>query len=637
MAAFSRLITTRSAPFITVGIFILLAFGLRFHNIGAQSLWNDEGNSIVQAERTPSEIIENAARDIHPPGYYLLLSLWVKLVGSSEFALRALSAFASIITVALTFAIGRKLYGAWAGVGAALFISLNSFSIYYAQEARMYALLTLWVTLGFYCLILLLEKPDKWRILALGLVTAGGLYTQYAYALFMIPQGLLAVIWMLNDRRHRGRSFSCYLIANLIGIALFAPWIPTAIRQLSGWQQTGSEITPVSEVLSVLLRWLTIGITPGSAAIAIPLLLLAFAFFARTQFPERPRILTAPLWVSTPLALFLYFQLARPQNYKLMLPAETGMAIWLTGGLAALWHLSESASTRSLRRQAALRVVSRAAALMAGAWLVIVLANHLPAIYSDSQLQRANYRGIVQTITESLRENDAIILDAPNQAEVFNYYYHGEIPVYPLPVGLGGNDPQTRQAVEGIIATHDRAFVVFWGETERDPQRIVETTLDSLAYAAGDQWFGDVRLSRYIMPQPFAVERESGTQFGEHIRLSGYALNDEIFAPGDALQVQFQWQTDQPLTARYKVFVQLLDANGALQAQHDSEPGGGLQPTNLWLPEEIIIDNHAILLPNALPQGGYTLIAGLYQLDPPHHRLPVAGGNYLLLGSIQIQ
>jgi len=637
MAAFSRLITTRSAPYIAAGIFILLAFGLRFHAIGSQSLWNDEGNSVVQAERVPSDIIENAARDIHPPGYYLILSLWVKLTGSSEFALRSLSAFAGVLTIALTFAIGRKLYGAWAGAGASLFMALNSFSIYYAQEARMYALLVLWVALGFYCLILLLEKPDKWRVLALGLVTAGGLYTQYAYALFMIPQGLLAIIWWLNDRRHRGRSFACYMLANLIGIALFVPWMPTAIGQLSGWQQTGSGITPASEALSVLLRWLTIGITPGSAAIAIPLLLLAFAFFARTRFPERPRILAAPLWVSTPLTLFMFLQLARPQNYKFMLPAETGMALWLAGGLAALWHLSESASTRSPGRQAALRLVSRAAALMAGAWLVFILTNHLPAAYSDPQLQRANYRGIVQTITESLRENDAIILDAPNQAEVFNYYYNGEAPVYSLPVGLGGNDPQTRQAVEGIIATHDRAFVVFWGETERDPQRIVETTLDSLAYSAGDQWFGDVRLSHYIMPQPFAIERQSDAQFGEYIRLSGYALNDETFAPGDALQVQFQWQTGQPLNTRYKVFVQLLDANGALQAQHDSEPSGGLQPTNRWSPGEIIVDNHAILLPNALPQGEYTLIVGLYQLDPPHQRLPVARGDYLLLGSIQIQ
>ncbi|KXK21229.1 MAG: glycosyl transferase family protein, partial [Chloroflexi bacterium OLB15] len=334
---------------------------------------------------------------------------------------------------------------------------------------------------------------------------------------------------------------------------------------------------------------------------------------------------------------FSFMQLARPQNYKFMLPAELGMALWLAGGFAGLWHFSEAATARSSQRQANLKLVSRATALMAAAWLISTLVTRLPALYSDPALQRANYRGIVQTITATLREGDAIILDAPNQAEVFNYYYHGEAPVYGLPVGLGGDDPQTRAAVEDIIASHSRAFVVFWGEAERDPQRTVETTLDSLAYSAGDQWFGDVRLSRYLMPQPFSIERESGAQFGENITLLNYALNSETLASGDALQVQLHWQTDRQLDTRYKVFVQLLDANGALQTQHDGEPGGGLQPTTIWQAGETIADNHALILPDTLPAGEYTVIVGLYQLDPPYTRLPVGDGDYVTLGTIRVR
>lgn len=637
MAALSRLVTTRSAPLIAAVAIVLMAFGLRFHALGAQSLWNDEGNSVVQASRDPGGILENAARDIHPPGYYLLLSLWTKLAGTSEFALRSLSAFASVITAALAFAIGRKLYGAWAGAAAAILVAINSFSIYYAQEARMYALLALWVALSFFCLLLLLEKPSRVRIIALGLITAAGLYTQYAYALFMIAQGALAVIWWMSDSNNRKRSFIAYIIANLIGIGLFAFWLPIAIQQLANWQQTGSELTPAGEALSVLLRWLTVGFNEATA-IAIPILLIAFAFFAKAaRSPERPRILAAPLWAALPLALFLFMQLARPQNYKFMLPAELGMALWLAGGFAGLWHFSEAATARSSQRQANLKLVSRATALMAAAWLIFTLVTRLPALYSDPALQRANYRGIVQTITATLREGDAIILDAPNQAEVFNYYYHGEAPVYGLPVGLGGDDPQTRSAVEDIIASHSRAFVVFWGEAERDPQRTVETTLDSLAYSAGDQWFGDVRLSRYLMQQPFSIERESGAQFGENITLLNYALNSETLASGDALQVQLHWQTDHQLDTRYKVFVQLLDANGTLQTQHDGEPGGGLQPTTIWQAGEIITDNHALILPDTLPAGDYTLIAGLYQLDPPYTRLSVGDGDYVTLGTIRVR
>ena len=40
---------------------------------------------------------------------------------------------------------------------------------------------------------------------------------------------------------------------------------------------------------------------------------------------------------------------------------------------------------------------------------------------------------MVQAISANPRAGDAIILDAPNQEEVFRYYYHGDAPVYPLP------------------------------------------------------------------------------------------------------------------------------------------------------------------------------------------------------------
>ncbi|MCA9918959.1 MAG: hypothetical protein KC445_13450, partial [Anaerolineales bacterium] len=62
-------------------VILLLAFGLRIHNLEVQSFWNDEGNSARLSERSISLIIEGTASDIHPPLYYLLLNQWRKLVG----------------------------------------------------------------------------------------------------------------------------------------------------------------------------------------------------------------------------------------------------------------------------------------------------------------------------------------------------------------------------------------------------------------------------------------------------------------------------------------------------------------------------------------------------------------------------
>ena len=75
---------------------LLLAAALRFHRLGAQSFWNDEGNSARLSERSLQLIVEGTASDVHPPLYYLLLRGWRELAGESEFGLRSLSAFAGI-------------------------------------------------------------------------------------------------------------------------------------------------------------------------------------------------------------------------------------------------------------------------------------------------------------------------------------------------------------------------------------------------------------------------------------------------------------------------------------------------------------------------------------------------------------
>jgi len=151
----------------------------------------------------------------------------------------------------------------------------------------------------------------------------------------------------------------------------------------------------------------------------------------------------------------------------------------------------------------------------------------------------------------------------------------------------------------------------------------------------GDTWYGDVRLARYVTAAPLPITREVGAQFGDQITLDSYALNAETFQRGDTLQIQFMWQTAAPLTTRYKVFVQILDQNGVLVAQRDSEPGGGLAITTTWTPDQPVTDNHALLID--LPPGEYTLIAGLYSTEAPYARLSVADGDYLRLATITVE
>ena len=85
------------------------------------------------------------------------------------------------------------------------------------------------------------------------------------------------------------------------------------------------------------------------------------------------------------------------------------------------------------------------------------------------------------------------------------------------------------------------------------------------------------------------------------------------------------------------VTTELLNADGALVAQHDSEPQGGTMPTIAWRPGQVVTDRHGIALPDDLPPGDYTLIVGIYHRDAPNIRLPVGGDDYLELSNITVE
>ncbi len=111
--------------------------------------------------------------------------------------------------------------------------------------------------------------------------------------------------------------------------------------------------------------------------------------------------------------------------------------------------------------------------------------------------------------------------------------------------------------------------------------------------------------------------------FGEKIRLLGYDLH-----VADQLELVLYWQSEQPATQSYDVFIHLLDAEGNIVAQADSVPVAGLAPTTRWQPGDIIQDVYTIPLPPDLPVGEYTLRVGLYWRETGE-RLTAVGADAL--------
>jgi len=122
---------------------------------------------------------------------------------------------------------------------------------------------------------------------------------------------------------------------------------------------------------------------------------------------------------------------------------------------------------------------------------------------------------------------------------------------------------------------------------------------------------------------PAAAQLPAGpATLAQGVSVAGYQLE-----PADqALGLTLYWQTDAPLTTRYKIFAQLLAPDNTVVAQSDSFPAAGERPATGWLPGEIIADAHTLALPVDLTPGPYRLITGLYN-PVTGERLPVVDEN----------
>ncbi len=76
------------------------------------------------------------ATDAHHPLYYLLLAVWLRLAGLTEFAVRFLSAMLGTLAVPLTCCLGKRLFGPpTAGIAASL-VAASPLLVCCSQEAK---------------------------------------------------------------------------------------------------------------------------------------------------------------------------------------------------------------------------------------------------------------------------------------------------------------------------------------------------------------------------------------------------------------------------------------------------------------------------------------------------------------------
>ena len=603
-----------SLALILVIVFVLLLAWMMFVvHLDLESMWSDEWFSWMYAIQGPLALVRATAQDVHPPGYYLLLSLWVAITGSQTlFVMRLTAAFPALLTVALSYRLGVDWFKSrWAGIGAAVFLGTSGIFIYYARELRMYALMVFLATLSWVFLTRFLQGRSK---SLLGYIACVALmaYTYYFSAFILFTQ-IAIVAWF-----YRAKLWSLIKAYVVVFIA-FLPWIPTVFDQLF-WERarTGNPNAPLlgkygatePTTLPHIATFINI-YTAGQPAFILLLLALALglSWGIAHQFRSQRWLIAATSWLFLTIVLMFGLNLAFPiYNQRYLLSVIPALAL-LTG--VAVARLSDRrVGVALIAVIAASGMIFHASAFLAPKtphkdMLQAIAAEYRPG---DRIWYNFSYGGLGSSITQEVGyhlkfdaptlNSDEFIWDAPNDyADVKAVPRVWDVRPYWIPVPAKALAPLTSDRVQS---------------EEYD--------------------FGNYAVRLYEAPPT----SETPVQVGDVFTLLPGGVEKNQYHAGDTVIAKTWWQTSALPALDYSAVLYLRPQGSDSNLQ---QIDGGLVaddlPTSQWTPgQSYRLSQTSVTLPGNLAPGTYQLWIGVYfWKNPQRLAMQTTGSTPLSLDS----
>lgn len=213
---------------------------LRIVPIWTRQTWYDENFTIILARLPLPELLAATAADVHPPLWYLICWLFARFDLSGWAIVRIPALIASLASIYIFWLILRESWyyaPKWILAAFTVFCIMPT-QIYYAQEGRQYALLTLLVLLAWIFILRikrfsqdyypLLPENNKFifkYLIGLSVVFTSMLYLHnygIIYAAVILAAGLLFI-------RH-GKNY--LLLVFSMALFLYIPWIRILLTQM---------------------------------------------------------------------------------------------------------------------------------------------------------------------------------------------------------------------------------------------------------------------------------------------------------------------------------------------------------------------------------------------------------------------
>jgi mannosyltransferase len=537
-----------AAPLLLLAV-TLLGAALRFYAIGQKGLWLDEAFSVwLGGHRLPEMWSWIARIDQHPPLYYTLLNLWMRMGNDAE-TVRLLSAVVGTLTIPVIFLLGQRLAGLLTGLMAALILAVSPFHVRFAQEARMYALLALAAAAAMACLACLLRKttagavhasparPEqdelplrrRWVWTGYVVFTAAAMLTHSTALLLPVAMNLfvLGLIWRRRNAppapsrtpvRSPGQGQSweerpgawqrqawgsprpaeleppklrSWLVAQAGVLLLWGViWLPVFIGQASGvyrefWMPAPTWRTVMDALGNFLSAHLPRQQMPWLDAIWVVYgVLLAFAIVALRR---RPAVLALLLTLFlTPLIGELLVSLRRPVFYDRTL-------IWATIPLYVLL----GAGIATLRRWP----------YLLAALAILIAANGVSLREYYANFSKEGWKEAAAYVGQEAREGDLVLFNASWVQIPFDFYFRAAgkpVAEHGLPADLFDRGvleprmtPEDLPLLRELIRGRERVWLVYSHDWYTDPQRLIPAALEQVLTPAETRSYGGVEIRLY--------------------------------------------------------------------------------------------------------------------------------------------
>jgi mannosyltransferase len=367
---------------------------LRTNSLG-ESLWMDEGLSIGISSQPLFDIPGVLRVDGSPPFYYMLLSVWMDLVGNGPGETQALSVAIALVSVPGGLWAGWSLFGRRAGLTCAALCAVNPFLTQYAQETRMYSLMLVLSLLATAAFLHVFAYGRRGYLPLFFVLLALMLYT-HNWGLFLAAGLLCALVpcWYVSENR---QSFWRDALIGFGGAGLlYLPWLPTLLHQI---QHTGAPwLNPPNFGAPVqITRNLLGGGTPTVALVLAAGSGIAAVVSRRVDDKERTALLAGAVVVLATLAVAWLFSQVSPA--------------WTTRYLGVLLGPMLLIAALGLARAGTLGLVA----------LVIILAIWaVPRSYGLEN--KSNASDLRKAVVPELQEGDLVVSMQPEQTPLLAYH-----------------------------------------------------------------------------------------------------------------------------------------------------------------------------------------------------------------------